>query len=77
MITDMNEQMAERMLNKQSELDHKQMQRSIDEYEHIKKTIANNKRALSLSIAPLPTLSAKKTEQKAKANPPEKKKILF
>jgi len=73
----MNEQMAERMLNKSSHLDHKYMQRSIEQYERIKKTMTNNRRVLSLSIAhhslaPLPSISTKKGETKVRENPPEK-----
>jgi hypothetical protein len=57
MITEMNQQMAERMLTRESHLGQGSMRRSIQHYERIKRTIANNKRALSLPRAPLPALA--------------------
>lgn len=50
MITEMNLKMAERLLTKQSSLDRKLMRRSMEQYETIKKTIANNKKAMYASI---------------------------
>lgn len=62
----MNQQMADRMLHQSSQLDHKIMRKSMEEYEKIKKTICNNKRALSVSrvIGPLPTISLNRSSKK-------------
>ena len=57
MITEMNQQMAERMLTRESHLGQGSMRRSIQHYERIKRTITNNKRALSLPRAALPALA--------------------
>lgn len=62
----MNQQMADRMLHRNSQLDHKIMKKSMDEYVKIKKTITNNKRALSVSrvTGPLPTISLNRSTKK-------------
>ena len=49
MITEMNQQMAERLLNRESQLDHKAMRRSMQQYQKLKKTMINNRRLLSKS----------------------------
>lgn len=57
MITEMNQQMAERMLTRESQFGQNNMRKSIEQYERLKRTMANNKRALSLSHgAQLPTI---------------------
>ena len=62
----MNERMAERMLTKESQLDHKSMRRSMEEYERIKRTISNNKKALSSSCAPMPLPNISQHTSKSK-----------
>ena len=58
----MNQRMAERLMMKESTLSYKAMRRSIEEYERIKKTMNNNKKALNTTNgATLPSLSLKRT----------------
>lgn len=47
MITEMNQQMAERLLSRESQLDRKAMRRSMQQYEKLKKTMINNRKVLS------------------------------
>ncbi len=56
--------MAERMLNKGSQFDYRTMRKSIDQYEKIKRTLSNNKRALSTSYvrSPLPLIALGKSK---------------
>lgn len=61
----MNEKMAERMLTKESYLDYRGMRKSMEEYERIKRTISNNKKALATSCAqPLPNISQHTSKSK-------------
>lgn len=62
----MNEKLAERMLTKESQLDYRAMRKSMEEYERIKRTISNNKRALSTSYAPLPLPNISQHTSKSK-----------
>jgi hypothetical protein len=57
------------MLTKESQLDYKTMRKSIEEYEKIKKTMNNNKRALSTNYIPnsLPTIGLTKSKVKITA----------
>lgn len=69
MITEMNHQMAQRLLTKQSGLDHRTMRRSMDDYERIKQTIANNKRALGRNTLPQLELSRTRVREEESLRP--------
>ena len=63
MITESNVRMAERLLAKESFVGQKNMRRSIDEYEQLKKTMSNNRRVLhptSVFKSSLPAIDRKR-----------------
>lgn len=69
--------MAERLLAKESFLDHKAMRKSIEQYEHLKRAMSNNKKALyspSLVRTSLPSIDRKK---QMKSENHIKKKIVI
>lgn len=72
MITEMNAQMAERLLARESQFDHKAMRKSIEEYESIKKTMSNNKKAMmsSKTRPSLPALDRKADSRKGETGEP-------
>ena len=64
-ITEMNQQMAERLLSKESHFDYKAMRKSMEQYERIKKTMINNKKAMA-TLQPLPSIAPKKESMRNK-----------
>ena len=63
MITEMNNQMAVRMLKEESMLGQKNMRKSLEQYERIKRTMINNKRAMSThNVRNLPVIPLKKSK---------------
>jgi hypothetical protein len=63
MITEANLRMAERLLAKESCLDHRAMRKSIEQYEQLKRAMTNNRRVLyasSITRSSLPSIDRKR-----------------